>query len=153
MFKFITLFLLVFLFSLPVVAGPQKALKKGFVPNDSGKKCWYTQEFKDGVVHFTEKLTQNIGIITFDKPDCMTDSGLGLDVNKMMVNNLVSKWYSHDDANFKTSVPYLYSSSTFQVKGQCIQSETYPMIGIQIENNSIAKVVHGSSVGGCSDKN
>lgn len=155
MFRFIILFLFGILFSSFAVAGPQKALKKGFIGNDNGEKCWYTQEFKDDVVYFTEKHTQNIGVITFDEPDCMVNSGLGLDGNKMMVNNLVSKWYSHDDANFKTHAYDLYPTSRLQIKGQCMQSSTYPIIGVLLDyyvsNDSITKVVHGSSMGGCSE--
>ena len=136
-------------------AGPQKALKKGFVWNDAGKKCWFTQEFQDGVIHFTEKHTQDIGIITFDDPNCMSDSGLGLDANKMMVNNLIAKWYSHDDADFQTHPSDMYASSKMQIKGQCIQSKTYSMAAIAIEyeinSDSITRVWHGDAVGGCSN--
>lgn len=153
--KFVLVCLSVLFLSLPSYAGPQKALKKGFVYNDQGEKCWYTQTFEDGVAYFQEKLTQNIGIIIFDDPSCMTDSGLGLDGNKMMINNLISKWYSHDDADFMTRVDEMFASSPGQIKGECIQSKTYPIIGITVDygikDESIYKVVHGSSVGGCTN--
>lgn len=135
------------------MAGPAKDLKRGFVKNDQGEKCWYNQEFRDGVVYFTKKNTQNVGVMIFDNPNCMSDKGLGLDTNKRMINNIVSRWYSHSDANFQTHPSELYSGSRFQIKGQCMQSKTYSIIGIlldyKIENDSITQVVHGSSVGAC----
>lgn len=73
----------------------------------------------------------------------------------MMINNLISKWYSHSDARFKTHATDLYPTSAMQIKGYCMQSTTYPMVGVlidyEIKNNSIVKVVHSSSVGECLD--
>jgi hypothetical protein len=93
--------------------------------------------------------------MTFDDPSCMSDSSLGLDVNKIMINNMITRKYSHSDVKFMTRVGDMRSGSTLQVKGQCIQSETYPMIGVTvdylIEKSSIKQVVHGSSAGGCKD--
>ena len=83
----------------------------------------------------------------------MSDKGLGLDVNKMMINNIISRWYSHRDAKFQTRVSEMFNGSLMQKKGKCIQSKTYPLIGITvdylIENNSITGVIHGSSIQGC----
>ncbi|MFW2440925.1 MAG: hypothetical protein ACN4GR_16335 [Arenicellales bacterium] len=134
-------------------AGPTGALKKGYIQNDKGGKCWYTQEVKKDNTYFHGSMKGSNGVITFDDPACMSDSGVGLLVNKMMINNILSKWYSHSDAKFLTRESEMYSGSALQKKGQCIQSATYPAIGItvdyQITNNSITGVIHGSSIQGC----
>lgn len=141
--------------SATVSAGPTGAIKKGYIKNDQGEKCWYTQEIKENYTYFHGPLKETNGIITFDNPACMSDSGAGLDVNKMMINNVISKWYSRSDAKFKTRVSEMYNGSLLQEKGKCIQSETYPAIGITVDylinDNSIAGVIHGSSVQGCTN--
>ncbi len=85
----------------------------------------------------------------------MSDNGLGLDVNKMMINNIISKWYSHSDADFQTRVSEMFNGSPLQKKGKCIQSKKYPIIGITVDylikGNSITGVIHGSSVQGCTN--
>lgn len=149
------IFAILILVFIPQIAisGPQKALKKGFILNDQGQKCWYTQEFRDQVVYFTKKHTQDIGIIRFDDKNCMAESELGFNINKTNINKLISRWYSHKDANFLTNSTELFSSSMLQLKGECMQSQTYSSQGILvdyiIEGNSVTEVVHGSSVGGC----
>ena len=135
-----------------VLAGPTSALKKGYTQHDQGKKCWYTQVAKENT-YFHGSLKGTNGIITFDNPTCMSDSGLGLDINKMMINNIISRWYSHSDANFQTRASEMFNGSAMQEKGKCIQSKKYPIIGITVdyfvENNSITGVIHGSSIQGC----
>jgi hypothetical protein len=85
----------------------------------------------------------------------MRDSGLGfgLDTNKMLINNIISKWYSHADAAFQTRKSELYATSVLQVRGQCMQSEKYPAAGVVVEyktnENSIFQVRHALSVGAC----
>lgn len=144
-----------FIMSTSASAGPTGALKKGYIQNDQGEKCWYTQEVKENYIYFHGSLKETDGIITFDNPTCMADSGLGLDVNKMMINNIISKWYSHSDANFQTRVSEMYNGSLMQEKGKCIQSKTYPAIGITVDylikGNSITGAIHGSSVQGCTN--
>ncbi len=83
------------------IAGSKKALSSGFIHNKGGEKCSYQQVFENQVIYFTQKHMQDIGIIKFDDPDCMKDTGIGLDINKMMINNIISRWYSHSDADFK----------------------------------------------------
>lgn len=138
-----------------VMAGPTGALKKGYISNDSGDKCSYTQEIKKDNKHFHGDITGTHGVLTFDDAQCMKDSGVGLETNMMMINNIISRWYSHDDAKFKTRASELFSSSMLQKKGKCMQSETYPMIGVVLDylvsNNSITGVIHGSSVQGCTE--
>lgn len=134
-------------------AGPERYLKKGYIQNDNGEKCWYTQKTNKNSTYFHGSLKGTVGIITFDDSQCMSDKGLGLDVNKMMINNIISRWYSHRDAKFQTRVSEMFNGSLMQKKGKCIQSKTYPLIGITvdylIENNSITGVIHGSSIQGC----
>ncbi len=151
---FISIFISFFISSI-VYADPTGALKKGYMQNDQGEKCWYTQVVKEDYTYFHGSLKEIDGIITFDNPTCMSDSGIGLDTNKMMINNIISRWYSHSDANFQTRVSEMYNGSLMQKKGECIQSKTYSGIGITVDyfvkNNSITGVIHGSSVQGCTN--
>jgi len=147
--------LMLFFISGAIFAGQTGALKKGYIQNDKGKKCWYTQVVKENNTYFHGSLKGTDGIITFDNPNCMSDSSLGLDVNKMMINNVLSRWYSHPDAKFQTRVSEMYKGSMLQKKGGCIQSKKYPIIGITVDylikGGSITGVIHGSSAGGCTN--
>jgi len=137
------------------VAGPTGALKKGYIQNDKGENCWYTQIEKENNTYFHDALKGTNGVITFINPTCMSDSGIGLDVNKMLINNIVARWYSHSDADFKTRASEMYNGSPMQKKGKCIQSKRYPDMGITIDyfitGNSITGVIHGSSVLACTN--
>ncbi len=131
-------------------------LKKGYINNNNGKKCWYTQKTDPENRYFHETMTSNVGIMTFDDQRCMSDPefGLfGLNAMKKVINNVISGWYSHSDAAFKTGVDELYPGSLFQKRGLCIQSTKYPSIGItvdyEVKNNSIVKVRHGVAADGC----
>jgi len=134
-------------------ADSNKFQSKGFISNDNGEKCWYQQEVLNDQKYFHESMTSTIGEITFDDAQCMKDSGIGLDTNKMMINNIISRWYSHADANFDTK--NLYKTSMAQQQGQCMQSRTYPIIGITVDyivsDRSIVKVLHGPSLQGCTN--
>jgi hypothetical protein len=136
-------------------AGPTGALKKGYIQNHKGDKCWYTQVVREDNAYFHGSLKGTNGIITFDDPTCMSDGGIGLDVNKMIINNIISRWYSHSDADFQTHVSEMFNSSALQKKGKCIQSKKYPIIGITVDyfirGNSITGVIHGSSIQGCTN--
>ena len=138
-----------------VLAGPAEGQKKGYIQNDRGDKCWYTQVLKEKNTYFHKGLTGTNGVITFDDPVCMSDDGLGLEFNKGMINNAISRWYSHRDAKFQTRTSEMFSGSFRQVRGGCIQSKTYTTIGITVDyfikNNSIIGVIHGSSVGECTN--
>lgn len=125
----------------------------GYIRNDQGEKCWYKQATTTDGKYFHGSLTARMGTITFDNPQCMKDTGIGLDTNKMMINNVVSRWYSHSDADFKTKPNEMFPSSMMQKKGFCIQSGKYPAIGITIDyevnKSSIVRVRHGSALQGC----
>jgi hypothetical protein len=103
--------------------------------------------------YFHGGLKGKMGTITFDVSSCMSDKDVGLDTNKMMINNVVSRWYSHSDAAFKTRVAELFPSSLMQKRGLCIQSSKYPIIDFtidyEVKNSSIVRVFHGSAVQGC----
>jgi hypothetical protein len=145
--------LLTLLFCGISLAGSERFLKKGNIQNDNGDKCWYKQKTDKESTYFHGDMKGTVGIIIFDDPQCMADRGLGLDINRMMINNIISRWYSHSDANFQTRVSEMYNSSLMQKKGRCIQSKTYPAIGITVDyiikGESIIQVIHGSSVMGC----
>ena len=146
-----------FFCSSSALAGPTGVLKRVYIQNDNGDKCWYTQVVKKNNTYFHGSLKGTNGIITFDNPTCMSDSdtGFGLDVNKMMINNIISRWYSHSDANFQTRVSEMFNGSMLQKKGNCIQSKTYPIIGITVDyfikDNSITGAIHGTSIQGCTN--
>lgn len=145
---------MIFLFasSAPIYAS-NNFQPKGHIQNDRGQKCTYTQTTNHESTYFHGTLTGRAGTIDFDDPMCMSESDFGLRINKMLINNIISRWYSHSDAAFKTKAKELYPSSPLQKKGQCIQSGKYPVIGItvdyEIHNSSIVRVRHGSSVQGC----
>ncbi|MFO7971451.1 MAG: hypothetical protein R6U40_06850 [Desulfobacterales bacterium] len=156
--KKVAIFVLIFPFLLATLdssAQSSRYQKRGFIQNANGDQCWYTQVVKKDNTYFHENIKGDNGIITFDDPICMSDGGssFNMEVNKMMINNVVARWYSHSDANFKTRVPQMFRTSDLQINGYCIQSEKYPLIGITIdyflEGNSITGVIHGSSIMGC----
>ena len=149
--------LVAFCFSMPWAAlgGEESYLKRGYIQNDRGDKCWYEQRTDTESKYFYAELIGTVGRITFTDPQCMSDRGLGLDTNIMMINNIISRWYSHADAKFATRVSEMYKSSMLQRKGRCIQSRTYPAIGITVDyiigKKSITGVVHGSALQGCTN--
>ena len=138
---------------LTAFAGSERFQKKGHIQNDAGGKCTYSQTVNEQSKYFHGTLAGVTGTITFDDTACMSDSGVGLDTNKMMINNVIARWYSHSDAAFKTKASQLYPTSLLQKKGKCMQSGKYPAVGItvdyQVKNDSITGVIHGASVQGC----
>ena len=127
----------------------------GFIWSGEGKKCWYKQHEEESSYFSGGEISGNIGVLTFDDSNCMSEDSMGLGhmLNINMINQLVSKWYSRD-AKFKTKENELYGSSLFQEKGKCMQSMTYEQMGITVdyilsENNAISTVYHEASVGAC----
>ena len=136
------------------IAGPEKFEKKGFINNDAGEKCWYQQQVISNSLHFHgDSISNTVGEIVFDDPQCMSDSGKGLDANKTLINEVISTWYSHPDADFDTK--NLWNSGLYQEVGQCMQSRSYAAIAIVIDyivtDESIVKVLHGPALEGCID--
>ena len=131
-------------------AGPQP---KGYIANHSGAQCWYTQGVSPDAQYF-HKIPGVSYQLTFTDPQCMAGTGMEADINRMMINNAITRAYSHSDAKFMTKAGELLRTSALQVRGQCIQSATYPGTGVAIEyqaaGNSIASVRHAATVGGCS---
>ena len=143
-----------YFFLIPVMAQQPK----GYIQNDQGEKCWYKQIKKPNNIYFySEGVTSNTATLTFDDSKCMSDSGtgLGLDINKMVINYIITKTYSHNDADFQTRVTEMYKGSPLQVKGSCVQSKKYSAIGVTVDylisNGSITGVVHGGTAFGCTN--
>lgn len=140
-------------FASPVsLAGPEKFLPTGIISNAAGDRCSYQQKIISDALHFHgDSISTTIGEIVFDDPQCMRDSGDGLDANKTLINEVLATWYSHPDADFDTKK--LHESSLYQEVGVCMQSRSYAAIGIAIEyvveNESIVKVFHGPTLEGC----
>ena len=143
--------------SLTAQAGSEKFSKKGYIQNDMGEKCSYTQKVNPTENYFHKALTAVTGTIVFDDPQCMKDSGVGLDTNKMMINNVIAKWYGQSDSRFETRASELYPTSFLQVRGQCMQSTLYKKVGVAVDyivrKDSITKVRHANVVKGCSYTN
>ncbi|WP_404366769.1 hypothetical protein [Marinobacter sp.] len=137
----------------PAFAGSSLFQPKGFIQNDQGEQCWYHQKVVEGSHYFHDGVTANIGVLTFDDQSCMQASEFGQTVNKMMINNVISRWYSRGDANFKNRESELFPTSLLQKRGQCIQSKKYPATGIVVDyeesQESIVRVRHGMSAQGC----
>ena len=135
----------------PAQASPQP---KGYIATHSGAKCPYTQGMSPDAQYF-HKIPGVSYQLTFIDPQCMAATGLEADINKMMISNAITRTYSHSDAKFMTKPGELLRTSALQVRGQCIQSATYPGAGVAIEyqaaGNSIASVRHAATVGQCSN--
>lgn len=133
--------------------GPLIGQPKGYILNDYGVKCWYTQTATRGAYFHT--IPGQRATLTFDDPRCMRDNGLGLDINKMMINNIVARPYSHADANFQSRPAEMFKTSLLQVRGGCIQSGRYPAIAVVIEylvsGSSIYEVRHAAGIGPCTN--
>jgi hypothetical protein len=133
---------------------------KGYISNQVGEKCWYTQRTDPEGAYFHGSLKGATGTVTFDDPGCMAD-GPGLrDVNILMINNAIAGWYYgakvQKDAAFLTDASDLYPTSMLQQKGQCMRSRTYPAIGVvvdyEVRGSAIAVVRHASAIQGCKAK-
>lgn len=137
----------------PAFAGSSLFQQRGFIQNGQGEECWYHQEVVERSHYFHDGVTANIGVLNFDDQSCMQASEFGQTVNKMMINNVISRWYSRGDANFQTRESELFPTSLLQKRGQCIQSKKYPATGIVVDyeerQESIVRVRHGMSAQGC----
>lgn len=99
----------------PAFAGSSLFQQKGFIQNEQGEQCWYHQEVVEGSHYFHDGVTANIGVLSFDDQTCMKTSELGQTVNKMMINNVISRWYSHSDASFQTRESELFLRKPLKV--------------------------------------
>jgi len=134
-------------------------LKKGYVHNDRGQQCWYTQQVDNDSTYFHGNAKGRMGTVTFDDPICMVDSdGLGLVVIKGNINGTIARWYSRNHntpAEYKTRVSELYAGSLGQKRGVCMQSTVLTTVGVTLDYNvrgdSITQVRHGRSVMGCTN--
>ena len=148
---------------------PHVFLKRGFILNAVGKKCWYTQRYEETNPHFMpEKLKRtthhDVRTIVFDDLNCMSYDLLGDNmtdvceqINKTMIKRTITSWflgtYVLKNANF--DVEQIYPPGEYQSRGECIQSKTYPSKGIAIEyfsyDTGIPGVTYMQSLGGCGD--
>ena len=81
------LFTFLLIISASAISDP---LKKGFISNSDGDKCWYTQEKRQKMPYFHGEFKGTSWLLSFDDKSCMKDSGVGLDTNKSMINILLS---------------------------------------------------------------
>lgn len=128
---------------------------QGYIQNDSGPKCWYTQKTDKKSKHFFG-IPHIARTLTFDDPYCMSKSEFGHEVNKFSINSVISRWYSHRDAAFLIRVSETRKRSLYQKRGRCIQSGTYPNLSIAVDymlrKDSIVSVIHGRAVQGCTEQ-
>ena len=141
-------------------AEPLKALTpiqaKGYILNSYGEKCWFKQAYEAGEkYYFYPKLTGHAVHLKFDDKECMSadDEGVEYRINVFNINNLISYVFTQPDAAFMTRVEDLRDGSTFQVRGQCIKSQTYSGLGVaveyEIEHEFITSVRYKLTPGGC----
>lgn len=133
-------------------AGPEKFESNGVINNAAGEPCGYRQKVISDALHFHgDAISTTIGEMVFADPQCMKDSGDGLNANKALISKVISTWYSHPDADFDTE--HLRKSSLYQEVGECMQSRSYAAIGVAIDfvvaDGSIVKVFHGPTLEGC----
>ncbi|MYD89701.1 MAG: hypothetical protein F4Y08_05090 [Caldilineaceae bacterium SB0662_bin_9] len=135
-----------------------KGNRRGFILSYEGQKCWYTQTATDleTTSYFFENLKGEDTFMEFDDPACMGNSADGplLGVSQFMANNVLTNWYSKPDAAFGTRPRELMPGSEGQVRGWCIQSETYPTQSILVDyfadsDNNLVALLHGYAMSGC----
>jgi hypothetical protein len=125
--------------------------KRGHIFNSMGEKCTFTQTInKEAYLHSIPAETRHL---MFDDPKCMGAEGVDKGVNEMMIANIIVRPYSHADASFQTRPGEIKSKSMLQVRGVCIQSQTYPTIGVvaefEVKGGYIVGVKHAPAVQGC----
>jgi len=151
--KIKTLLISTLLFTSSFTTAQAAGQPKGFISNENGDQCGYTQTVDD--LKHLHSLPAKTTTMVFDDPNCMAETDLGYMVNIMMINNMIAKWYSHNDADFQTRENELFATSALQKQGRCMQSATYPNVGVAIdyviEDGSITQVIHAKTVGGCKD--
>jgi hypothetical protein len=125
--------------------------RKGFITNADGDKCWFKQNIREET--YLHSIPADTRTLIFDDHKCMSAEGIEYSVNIMMINNFIAYPYSHDDAAFESRVEDLKEGSLFQQRGKCIQSATYPIIGVAveyiIEGGFITSVKHAMTASGC----
>lgn len=123
------------------------------IRNDMGEACTYTQLEYAGARFFHRSLPGKTSAIKFRDPQCMQESEVGQMVNIMQINNIITRPYSHNDADWQTRAGDLHDSSGLQKRGQCIQSARYPGRSVAVEyieqDGAIAYVLHAAGVQGC----
>ena len=128
----------------------------GFIQNWEGTKCTYSQlpTENESASYFFDSLTGSDTVMVFDDSSCMDFSDeLARTLNIMMINNVISNWYSHPDAAFLTREEDLRTDSFMQKRGYCVQSRTYSsqafLVDYLVSDGELAMVMHNVSVGAC----
>ena len=130
---------------------------KGTIINDMGEPCWFKQGATklESESYFFNGTTGSDTLLLFDHRDCMKTSlgDLGMGIMQRLINDRIADWYSNEDADFQTKPSELHPTSMGQTRGWCMQSATYPLIGVLVEyfvdEGSITAVLHGMALGGC----
>lgn len=126
---------------------------KGHIINVDGEKCTFTQTTASEA--YLHSIPANTGNLVFDDPRCMNATDVALLVNQSMIAGFITRGYSHPDAAFQTEIGQFQSGSGLQVRGICIQSATYPIVGVvaefQIEDEHITGIKHAMAVQGCTN--
>lgn len=130
----------------------REGAKLGYILNINSEKCYFKQAVETEKFFYTD-LTARTGTLTFDNPFCMKATGVDGTVNTLMIAKYVAAPYSHDDAAFQTGIGELRPAADGQSVGLCIQSATYPIIGVAflpiITNGYISGAKHSLTIQGC----
>lgn len=129
-------------------ASPQP---RGYITSATGKKCWYAQT-AERTSHF-HNIPATTWTLVFSDQRCMSAVGLDGEVNARQINTAIARWYSHADADFAVGLDELHRTSPLQARGLCMQSRTYPGVGVVVEyfahDGYLSGVKHAPSVGAC----
>ena len=146
-------------FPATVLAQPPKQLstghlERGYIQNWEGERCWYSQVEEPRSNYFHDRIQATVRTLTFDEPSCMSGGELeeaGIDLNKGSINGAISRPYAQPGAAFATRPEDLFATSLHQVRGRCIQSETFAAVSVavdyDIEDGSIVRAHHAQAIG------
>lgn len=123
------------------------------IRNEAGIACTYTQVEYAGARFFHSGLAGDTRVMVFSDPRCMQAGDLGQMVNITQINNIITRPYSHSDANWQTRASQLHNASGLQKRGQCIQSATYSGQSVAVEyieqGGAITHALHAAGIQGC----
>ena len=145
---------------------PRHGPSEGYVRGFGGHDCHYVQAatIESAPSYFYDVFKGSVTIMIFDDDICMSyashigESSPRLDniaiaFAQEQVNLAISRWYSVPDANFMYKPNDLKGAAEFQVKGWCIQSQTYPIQSFAVDyftkGSGLGAVLHSTTIGGC----
>ena len=125
----------------------------GFLQNDAGEKCRYSQvaTADDSVSYFYSTLTGSDTLMILEDLTCMTPTTpIGAAFHQRMANQSIAAWY---DGFYRTDPTQLSRGGELRVRGWCMQSTTNPNHSILIEyfvdGTSLAAVAHNYGLSEC----